>query len=92
MSKVYNKHVFVCENSRSFSDKKSCGEIGSEIRMKLKRDIAQKGINKEIRINKSGCLGKCSQGPCLVVYPKGNWNFNVKVEDCEEIIKQLISD
>ena len=68
MSKVYNKHVFVCENYRSFSDKKSCGEIGSEIRMKLKRDIAQKGINKEIRINKSGCLGKCSQGPCLVVY------------------------
>ena len=90
MSKVYNKHVFVCENSRNSSDKKSCGEIGSEIRMKLKRDIVQKGVNKEIRINKSGCLGKCDKGPCLVIYPKGNWIFNAKEEDCQEIFNQLI--
>ncbi len=90
MKKIYSKHVFVCENVRDLSNKKSCGEIGSEIRTQLKKKILERGLSKEIRINKSGCLGKCDKGPCLVVYPKGNWVFNAKEEDCEEIFNQLI--
>tara|TARA_B100002052_G_C15697552_1_gene513558 strand:+ start:80 stop:358 length:279 start_codon:yes stop_codon:yes gene_type:complete len=90
MKKIYSKHVFVCENVRGLSNKKSCGEIGSEIRIQLKKKVLDRGLNKKIRINKSGCLGKCNKGPCLVVYPKGNWVFNAKEEDCEEIFNQLI--
>ena len=89
MEKIYNKHVFVCENQRDTSNKKSCGNIGSQIRTHLKGAILEKGLNKQIRINKSGCLGKCSQGPCLVIYPEGKWEFNMKLEDCEKIIKNL---
>ena len=55
MKKIYSKHVFVCENVRDLSNKKSCGEIGSEIRMQLKKKVLERGLNKEIRINKSGC-------------------------------------
>tara|TARA_B100000427_G_scaffold268337_1_gene234288 strand:+ start:602 stop:871 length:270 start_codon:yes stop_codon:yes gene_type:complete len=89
---MYKKHVFVCENIRDSSGRKSCGKIGTSIRMNLKREIVSRKLNKEIRINRSGCLGKCSQGPCLVIYPQGDWHFNTKVEECEKIIDQLVSE
>ena len=87
---LYRKHVFVCTNERNSKSQQSCGEIGSEIRAQLKKEVLERGLNKEIRINKSGCLGKCDKGPCLVIYPKGNWIFNAKEEDCQEIFNQLI--
>ena len=49
---VYKKHVFVCENKRASSDRKSCGDMGASIRMNLKIKIAERKLNKEIRINK----------------------------------------
>ena len=89
---MYKKHVFVCENKRDSSTKKSCGKIGTSIRMILKREIGRKRLNKEIRINRSGCLGKCDQGPCVVLYPEGKWHFNVELDKCDKIIKQLTSE
>ena len=92
INKIYKKHVFVCENKRDASNKKSCGEIGSQIRIKLKREIGKRGLNKEIRINKSGCLGKCSDGPCVVFYPEEEWTFNAKLENCKELVNKLVSE
>ena len=92
MKNIYKKHVFVCENQRDPSIKKSCGKIGIPLRMKLKRILGKKNLNHKIRINKSGCLGKCSLGPCLVIYPDNKWEFNVQLEDSEKIINQLISE
>ena len=86
------KHIFVSENKRASSSKNSCGEVGSSILINLKREIDKRKLNKQIRINKSGCLGKCSQGPCLVIYPKGDWRFNIKTEECEEILNHLVSE
>tara|TARA_Y100001968_G_C18968884_1_gene531314 strand:+ start:184 stop:462 length:279 start_codon:yes stop_codon:yes gene_type:complete len=92
MNKIYKKHVFVCENKRNDSSRKSCGEIGAQIRIKLKREIQEKGLNKEIRINRSGCLGKCGRGPCIVLYSKGDWAFNVQLKNIEEIVSKLVSE
>ena len=89
---MYKKHVFVFENIRDSSGRKSCGKIGTSIRMNLKREIVSRKLNKEIRINRSGCLGKCGQSPGVVIYTKGDWHFNTKVEECEKIIDQLISE
>ena len=55
-------------------------------------EIIKRNLNQDIRINKSGCLGKCSQGPCLVIYPKQEWKFNLEIEDGEEIINKLITE
>ena len=91
MRNIYKKHVFVCENIRDSSNKKSCGKVGSQIRIRLKKEIGKKGLNKEIRINRSGCLGKCSEGPCVVIYPEGEWSFNTRLEEYEKIINKLVS-
>ena len=43
-------------------------------------------------IYKSGCLGKCDDGPCIVSYPEGDWIFNGKLEDCKKIVNKLVSE
>ena len=91
MKNNYKKHVFVCVNKRKATNKKSCGNIGIPLKIKLKKSIVEKKINNEIRINSSGCLGKCNLGPCVVVYPQSQWKFNVKLEDNEKIINELIT-
>ncbi len=46
-----------------------------------------------VRVNKAGCLGRCDQGPVLVVYPEGTWYTFIDQEDVEEIIQtHLVQD
>ncbi|CEK11741.1 (2Fe-2S) ferredoxin domain-containing protein [Legionella hackeliae] len=40
----------------------------------------------KIRISKSGCLGRCSEGPCVVIYPEGIWYTYATMADIDEII------
>ena len=92
MNNKYKKHVFICTNQRKTSNKKSCGNTGALLKIKLKREIQKRNLNNQIRINASGCLGKCSLGPCFVIYPEANWRFNVELEDYNNIINSLIEE
>tara|TARA_B100000945_G_C20311824_1_gene563201 strand:- start:98 stop:313 length:216 start_codon:yes stop_codon:yes gene_type:complete len=38
----------------------------------LKRAARSAGLD-DVRVNKSGCLDKCENGPSCVVYPEGIW-------------------
>ena len=87
---LYRKHVFVCTNERNSKTQQSCGEIGSKLRFFLKQEIAKRGLNKEIRINKSGCLGQCSKGPCYVIYPNQEWHFNIDMDQSEKILNEIL--
>ena len=40
----------------------------------------------KIRVNTSGCLDRCEQGPALVVYPEGVWYTYIDEDDIDEII------
>lgn len=40
----------------------------------------------KIRVSKSGCLGRCSLGPCVVIYPEGVWYRYTSTADIDEII------
>lgn len=39
-----------------------------------------------IRVSKSGCLGRCSAGPCLVIYPDAVWYTYSSLADIDQII------
>jgi (2Fe-2S) ferredoxin len=86
----FRHHVFVCENRRDPSDPRgSCGCKGSEeIRAALNREIAARGLKKEVRANAAGCLDACADGPTVVVYPEGVWYGRVRVEDVPEIVEK----
>jgi len=90
--KKYEKHIFICENRRPDGHiKGSCAEKGSEeITLLFKKRMAELGLNKENRVNSSGCLGACEFGPTVVVYPEQIWYGNVSVNDIEEIIQSHI--
>lgn len=89
----YSKHVFLCTNQKA-AGKKCCANGGGELfvdhfKSKL-LELELFGPGK-IRISKSGCLGRCSEGPCLVIYPDGVWYTYHSLEDIDEIItKHLI--
>ena len=89
---LYKKHVFICENLRDVaSGRASCGSHQTaELRKKLKEMVKASGNGKQIRINAAGCLGQCSNGPAMVIYPQGIWYGNFSEEDLEEILRESI--
>ena len=44
----------------------------------------------QVRVNKAGCLDRCSAGPLMVVYPQGTWYSYVDANDIDEIIDRHI--
>lgn len=88
MNSVYKKHVFVCTSG------KVCPLEGSEaVLSTLRKEIAELGLKNQIRINKTGCLDQCGNGPMIVVYPEGVWYAHVQPEDCHEIVEShLLGD
>jgi (2Fe-2S) ferredoxin len=85
---VFKKHVFVCTSG------KTCPlQGGEEVLSVLRKEIAELGLKKQIRINKAGCFDQCGNGPMVVVYPEAVWYAHVSPEDCHEIIEShLIND
>lgn len=48
-----------------------CEDYGSSQLLGHAKDrIAQAGKKDSIRINRAGCLGRCGEGPVMVVYPR----------------------
>ena len=86
----YKKHIFICINQRENNLQKSCGNLGLEIRNKFAEELKKINLNYEIRINKSGCLDGCAQGPIIVIYPEQIWYKNVSLDNVSDIINESI--
>jgi (2Fe-2S) ferredoxin len=90
----YNKHLFICTNQKN-AGKQCCANFGSEdffvyLKSRL-QELDLYGAGK-IRLSKSGCLGRCSLGPCIVVYPEGLWfNYSSRADIDQIITDYLIS-
>ena len=89
----YDKHIFVCENVREEGKRISCGRIKmKEIRELLKRRIKEVFPDRKIRVNMSGCLDRCEEGPAAVVYPEGLWLRLKNENDVQEFVKKYLID
>lgn len=90
----YNKHVLLCTNQKP-AGKQCCANSGGEEYFDYMKsrllELEMHGPGK-VRISKSGCLGRCSSGPCIVIYPEGIWYTYSSFEDIDQIIEShLIS-
>jgi len=88
----YRRHVFFCINKRD-PPEACCASRGSpEMQAYAKQRIKELGLagKGEIRINKSGCLDRCEEGPVLVVYPDAVWYTYVDRADIDEIIDRHV--
>ncbi len=84
----FQHHLFVCCNQRPAGEA-CCNDHGSsEVFAYAKERVAELGLRGRgaARINKAGCLGRCDEGPVLVVYPEGVWYTFVDRSDIDEII------
>ena len=86
----FEHHVFVCTNQRDPGEQ-CCNAVGgSEMFAYAKERIGalKKNGPGQIRNNKAGCLGRCDQGPVMVVYPEEVWYSFFDKDDVEEIITE----
>ncbi|HEX7046480.1 MAG TPA: (2Fe-2S) ferredoxin domain-containing protein [Gammaproteobacteria bacterium] len=92
----YTRHIFFCTNIRpEGADRPSCGRCGSEaLRNFAKQRVKELGLSGRagVRVNTSGCLDRCEEGPVAVVYPEATWYTYVDEEDVEEIVTSHLRD
>ena len=86
----YQKHVFICTNQKSNGKTCCAGTGGESFFHYLKSELNARDMHGsgKIRVSQSGCLGRCSLGPCIVVYPEGVWYTYASFADIDEIIHQ----
>ncbi len=83
-------HFLICTNSKESG--KDCSSKGAmQILEELKAWSKTQSFGKKIRINKSGCLGRCEEGVAAVAYPSAEWIVNATTSDLEAM-KQFILD
>lgn len=89
MDSHYRHHVFFCGNQRAPGERVCCADAGAnQVRDYAKKRIKALGLAGpgKVRINQAGCLERCEEGPCIVVYPEGVWYAYVDEDDVDEII------
>lgn len=86
----YSYHVFFCTNRRE-DGRQCCAQSGSSaMRDYLKQRTKELGLAGPggVRVNTAGCLGRCAEGPTIVVYPDGVWYSYANQDDVEEILRE----
>jgi (2Fe-2S) ferredoxin len=85
----FDAHIFVCCNRRPEGHARgSCAAKGSEsLRDYMKARVKEAGI-PHARVNMAGCLDRCEDGPCVVIYPAGVWYRIESRADVDAIIDQ----
>ncbi|MBP2072675.1 NADH-quinone oxidoreductase subunit NuoF [Thermoanaerobacterium butyriciformans] len=79
---LYRSHVMVCGGT-------GCTSSNSDrIAKCFEEEIANKGLDKEVQVVRTGCFGLCELGPVVVVYPEGVFYSRVKEEYVPEIVEE----
>ncbi len=85
----YNKHVILCTNQKAAGKQCCANSGGEEFFNHMKTRLLELELHGpgQIRVSKSGCLGRCSSGPCIVIYPEGAWYTYSSFADIDKIIE-----
>lgn len=78
----FRAHVLICAGT-------GCISSGSKkVEAALRDQLAQKGLDKEIKIVETGCHGFCEMGPLVIIYPEGVFYIRVQETDVPEIVEE----
>ena len=79
---LYRAHVLVCGGT-------GCSSSGSaELIKRFEQQIAANGLEKEVKVVRTGCFGLCEAGPVVIVYPEGTFYSRIHLEDVDEIVAE----
>lgn len=88
----FKTHLFICTNQKP-NGKKCCEADGASLIWQyIKQKVEDLGLAGPggVRVSRSGCLGRCEVGPCLVIYPQGEWYSYESEKDIDEILEQVL--
>ncbi|MEG1547213.1 MAG: NADH-quinone oxidoreductase subunit NuoF [Clostridia bacterium] len=78
----FRSQVLVCTGT-------GCSSSNSNgIVVKFEEEIAKAGIQKEVKIVRTGCFGLCENGPIVIIYPEGSFYSHIKVDDVTRIVNE----
>jgi sirohydrochlorin cobaltochelatase len=79
--RLVKKHVLVCGNG-------DCVQRGAVALLDgLRRAVRRAGLQRDVRVTRTSCMGRCGEGPAVVIYPDGVWYRQVQVDDVEDIVQ-----
>ncbi len=78
----YRTHVLLCYGG-------ACISSGAEsVKDALKKEIKEVGLQNEIEVITTGCMGICELGPVMIIYPEGVFYQKVNSGDAKEIVRE----
>ena len=78
----YRSQVLICTGT-------GCSSSNSPaIIMRFEECIRNAGLEKEVKVVRTGCFGLCENGPICIVYPEGAFYSHIKVDDVERIVSE----
>jgi len=85
-----SKHVFVCVQRRQEGHPRGCcsQEGGDAVMNAFLTEIQQRNLFNTISVTNTGCLGPCSFGASVLVYPEGIMYGKVTPADVPAIIDE----
>jgi (2Fe-2S) ferredoxin len=90
----YERHIFFCLNERE-SGKDACANHRAQEGFdRCKSQVKAEGLSGpgKVRVNKAGCLDRCTIGPVAVVYPEAVWYTYVDAQDIDEIVESHLKN
>ena len=79
---LFRAHVLVCGGT-------GCSSSGSaELIKRFEEQIEKNGLDKEVKVVRTGCFGLCEAGPVVIVYPEGTFYSRIHLEDVDEIVSE----
>ncbi|MGM9805667.1 MAG: NADH-ubiquinone oxidoreductase-F iron-sulfur binding region domain-containing protein [Candidatus Aphodosoma sp.] len=85
-SQPYEQYILVCGGT-------GCNASASaEIIRRLEQAITLHGLDKRVKVVRTGCFGFCEQGPIVKIVPDNTFYVHVSPDDADEIIESHIID
>ena len=90
----FQRHIFFCLSERQ-NNEACCAQHNAQAAFdRCKSRVKELGLAGpgQVRVNKAGCLDRCSGGPVAVVYPEGVWYSYVDQHDIDEIVESHLKN
>ncbi len=79
---LIRSHVMVCGGTGCTSSNSAA------VIEEFERLLTEKGLDKEVKVVRTGCFGLCEAGPVCIVYPEGSFYAHVQKDDVARIVDE----
>ncbi len=79
---IFRSHVMICGGTGCTASE------SPKIIERMDEELKKHGLEKEIKVVRTGCFGLCEVGPIMIVYPEGVFYNRVTADDVPEIVEE----